>query len=548
MRSRRQLAPLAAAAALLGVGAASCGGSTQPAQGPPSPTPASTSPAAAGAARSPLTSMFEDQTELFRDPSATLDTLRGLGVATVRVYVSWASVAPNAASPSAPGGFAATSPSAYPSSGWAPYDAIDRAAAARGIAVMMTPEGPPPRWAAGPGAPPGTPDDGADWKPSAPAFGAFVRALATRYSGKYAPSGASSPLPRVDQWSIWNEPNYGPQLAPQATEDSTVEVSPALYRDLLNAAWTSLRDTGHARDTILIGELAPRGITGPKYPGNFSGMVPLRFLRALYCVDSALRPLQGPAAAARGCPPSAGESRSFATDNPALFEASGLALHPYPQGRLAPNFVTPGEPDYADLAALPTVESLIDRLAAVYGSHRQLPIYSTEFGYNTDPPYSLGAPMAQAAEYLNWSEYISWRDPRVRTFDQYLLVDPPADSHSRFDTGLEFAGATRKPIYDAWRMPLYLPRTAGSHGVPLDVWGCVRPIAYVSAPRADAAAIQFKPASGRSFKTVKTVKLNRRDCYFDAAIDFPASGTVRIGWSAPGAGRLVSRQVQITLS
>jgi len=547
MRFRRQLAPLAAAAAILGVGVASCGGSKQQPQSPLSPTSTS-SPAVTGAPRPPLRSMFEDQAQLFRDPTGTLATLRSLGVATVRVYVAWGGVAPDATAKQAPSGFDATSPSAYPAAGWASYDAVDRAAAARGIGVMLTPEGPPPRWAAGPGAPPDTPDGGADWKPSASGFGAFVRALATRYSGHYTPAGAASPLPRVEQWSIWNEPNYGPQLAPQAVDDSTVEVSPALYRNLLNAAWNALRATGHGHDTILIGELAPRGITGPRYPGNFSGMVPLRFLRALYCVDASLHRLQGAAATARGCPATAAASQSFASHNPGLFEASGLALHPYPQGALTPTFVTPGEPDYADLAALPKVEGLLDQLVATYGSKRQLPIYSTEFGYNTNPPYGLGAPMAKAAEYLNWSEYLSWRDPRVRTFDQYLLVDPPAGSHSKFDTGLEFANGTPKPIYEAWRMPLYLPLTAGRHGVPLEVWGCVRPVAYASGPGSEEALIQFRPVSGGGFKTVKTVKVSRRDCYFDAPIDFPSSGTVQVSWSAPGVGKLVSRQVQITLT
>jgi hypothetical protein len=353
-------------------------------------------------------------------------------------------------------------------------------------------------------------------------------------------------LPKVTQWSIWNEPNYGPQLAPQATSNSTLEVAPALYRGLVNAAWTALHATGHGRDTILIGELAPRGITGANYPGNFSGMVPLRFLRALYCVDGSLKTLQGAAASQRGCPATAAASRAFAQSNPALFQATGMALHPYPQGAVAPDVVTPHEPDYADLAALPNVEKTLDQIFAAYGSHTQLPLYNTEFGYKTNPPYNLGAPMAKAALYENWSEYISWRDPRMRSWDQYLLVDPPAESRSNFVTGLEFASGSPKPTLDAWRMPIYLPQINGPHGVPLEVWGCARPVLH--APGARKVAIQFRSGPSGAFKTLKTVKITPDDCYFDAPIKFPSSGTVQTLWSAPGQTGIRSRPVQITLS
>ena len=226
-------------------------------------------------------------------------------------------------------------------------------------------------------------------------------------------------------WSVWNEPNYGPELAPQATDHSTVEVAPALYRGLLGAAWTALQQTGHGHDRILFGELAPRGRTTGDNPGNFSGMVPLRFVRALYCVDSNLHPLRGTAAAERDCPTTAAASEQFPSQNPALFHATGFAVHPYPQGALAPDVVTPNEPDYADLASLPKLERMLDTIQQAYGSSKRFDLYSTEFGYKTNPPTPLGPPLQQAAAYLNWSEYISWRDPRIRSYNQYLLSDPP---------------------------------------------------------------------------------------------------------------------------
>ena len=60
----------------------------------------------------------------------------------------------------------------------------------------------------------------------------------------YRAAGSSPPLPRVDFWGIWNEPNYGQDLAPQAI-GSSVELSPNLYRGLLDAGYTSLKATGH---------------------------------------------------------------------------------------------------------------------------------------------------------------------------------------------------------------------------------------------------------------------------------------------------------------
>jgi hypothetical protein len=154
--------------------------------------------------------------------------------------------------------------------------------------------------------------------------------------------------------------------------------------------------------------------------------------------------------------------------------------------------------------------------------------------------------MANASLYENWSEYISWRDPRMRSWDQYLLVDPSAESKSNFVTGLEFASGSPKPTYDAWRMPLYLPQTSGPRGVPLEVWGCARPVLY--APGARKLTIQFRSGPGGPFKTVKTVTVSPDNCYFDVPIKFASSGAVQTSWSAPGQPVLHSRPVPITVS
>jgi hypothetical protein len=73
-------------------------------------------------------------------------------------------------------------------------------------------------------------------------------------------------------------------------------------------------------------------------------------------------------------------------------------------------------------------------------------------------------------------------------------------------------------------------------------------VRYAADPAAHHAAIQFRPASGGAFKTVKTVKVSPQDCYFDSLVRFPSSGTVQIAWSAPGQPAIHSRQIPITLS
>ena len=498
------------------------------------------------ARRTPLISIFEAPQQLASAPAPTLDLLRSLGVQYVRLFVRWSSLAPSPTASSPPAGFDGSSPGAYPAAGWSTYDAAIRDAQARGMHVMLDVGGPAPRWATGAGAPAGPTGV---WKPSAAQFGQFVHAVTARYSGQYNPAGASTPLPRVSFWSIWNEPNLGVNLAPESIDGSTVDTSPAMYRGIVDAAWSALHATGHGHDTILIGELAPYGDAfGGNVPGNFGYMVPLRFVRGLYCVDNSLHPLQGSAAAARGCPTTSAGSKAFAGDHPALFQATGYAVHPYPQGPQPPGAVVTASSDYAYLAVLPRLESLLDALTSSYGSSARFPLYATEYGYFTNPPFQAGAPLTVAAAYLNQAEYISWRNPTLRSWDQYLLVDPPSGGPSHFDSGLEFENGVHKPSYDAYRMPIYLPSTHQSSGQSLEVWGCVRPAYYAAqdTKRQQQVRIELQPSGGGEFKVLRTLPIPDSSCYFDTRVRFPSAGTVRLAWSSPQGPTIYSRSVAVT--
>jgi hypothetical protein len=280
-------------------------------------------------------------------------------------------------------------------------------------------------------------------------------------------------------------------------------------------------------------------------------MVPLRFIRALYCVDTSFHTLTGTAATERGCPADAGASAQFRQQHPALFDATGFADHPYPQGGMPPNAPSPGFPDYADLAVIGNLESTLDRALAAYGSQRQLPIYSTEFGYQTNPPETIARTTdpVTAAYYLNWAEYITWRNPRLRSYDQYLLTDPPgANSAGGFATGLEFANGVPKAMYAAYRMPLHLPVSRASAGRPVEVWGCVRPAAYVPQSQRSKVQIQFRSGGAGAFKTLRSVSLDDPHGYFDVLVAFPSSGGVRLAWSYPNGQTIYSRTAPISVS
>lgn len=526
-----------------------------------------TIPAGRALASTGQEAILQDDTALLTNPTQTLSRLRLLGVAQVRVGVRWLTIAPNAGSHRRPRGFHAISPSAYPAANWTSLDTVVRDAQKDQIAVNFNVVGGAPLWATAPGAPKDKPHP--NWEPSPSEFGSFVRALGTRYSGSYNPQthsntpGNPNDLPAVRFWSVWNEPDYGPSLGPQgAPGHLSIERSPWIYRNLVDAAWTALHATGHGHDVFLFGELAPRGYNNF---GLFSGMKPLRFLRALYCVDSTYRELRGAAAGLRGCPTTAASSRRFRAANPALFQASGFADHPYSRW-YPPNVEATPDPDYSSLALLPGLERALDRLQRVYGSRARFPIWNTEYGYITGPPKHSTKRIpyvspTTAAYFLNWAEYISWRNPRVKSFMQYLLSDPlPAvksTAYGGFASGLLTFSGAQKPTFGAWRLPLYLPAQSGRSGRSLEVWGCARPARYASMDTGGApqsVSIQFQRGGRGTFTTLKAVSITGSGGYFDTHVLFPASGTVRLSWTYPandtmlGPGATVySRYVRVTI-
>jgi hypothetical protein len=488
-------------------------------------------------------SMLEEDVHLLSHPVRTLAILRSLGVGVVRFSVAWNSIAPDPLSRRTPSKFQAADPASYPPSSWTRYDAIVKAAAHDGIQLDFLLTGGAPLWATSP-APKGASQFSAAWKPSPGAYGQFVQAVATRYSGVYTPAGASSPLPRVHFWELWNEPNWGPSLEPQMALNPTRIVSAVRYRELADAAWSALSRSGHDHDTVVIGSLSPRGVNAPPESAlaaavDVSG--PIGFTQTLYCVDSSEHPLRGAAALRAHCPTTAAGSQRFPRRHPALFQATGYGIHPYPIN-LPPTKTDTPNADTVEFSQIPRLEDTLDRVLEGYGSHRQLRIYNTEYGYITNPP-NPGTQYLHpdtAAGYLNWAEYLTWRNARIATTMQYLLYDPPPIKNvfgkGGFATGLILYGGKPKATFYAYRIPIFLPASSASRGDPLEVWGCVRPAryAYLDTHRPQDVQIQFRPEQGGPFQTIKTVRLrSARSCYFDVDVRFPATGAVILRWSYP---------------
>jgi hypothetical protein len=483
-------------------------------------------PAAAQASDSQESTFQDDNSLIYVDKNrlrTNLDVLDSLGVDRLRVTLLWKNVAPQPNSRTRPAGFNATSHEAYGPTAWERYDTLLYEARARGIEVNFNVTGPAPLWATKPAPRQDILDS---FEPNPDEFGAFVAAAGARYSGTWPDSPYVAPenkVPRVTYWSIWNEPNHSGWLTPQWNAESRTAFARAasLYRELLDKAYQGLQLSGHTRDTVLIGETAPKGI---KTRGLKKFVEPLTFLRALYCVDARSRLLKGKAATDLGC---AKDAKTFRAAHPALFAASGYGHHPY-ELILAPTR-KPLSPNWVTLANLGSLTKALDAALRRYGSKRKLPLYLTEYGYQTNPPDRTGVSPARQATYLNQAEYLAYRNKRVKTLAQFLLVDDDIKVPAGFQSGLVTRAGRKKPSFAAYKLPVWVTR----RGATAKVWALLR-----SAPNGKAAkaTIQFRAKGSKKWKTVKTATTKNKRNYLRTSVKVRGKGAVRVRY-----GKVTSR-------
>jgi hypothetical protein len=147
------------------------------------------------------------------------------------------------------------------------------------------------------------------------------------------------------------------------------------------------------------------------------------------------------------------------------------------------------------MLAIRRLGAALDRAARAGRITRRLPIYSTEFGYQTNPPdpFVSTTPPRQA-ELLNKLEEYSYRYARLKSYSQYLLYDDLARSGSSalrwagFQTGLRFSNGKPKPSFDAYMLALVVHK----RGRGVTFWGHVR-------PGTGTRYVQLQRRSGGSF-------------------------------------------------
>ena len=525
-------------------------------------------PAGASASAS-QESIFMDDSEIVfgtdEKVEATFSILRGLGVDRVRVSVLWRLLAPAPTSRTRPafGAGGASDPAAYPAAAWDRYDRIVSAARRNGMELLFSVTAPGPFWAS---SDPARGDPVLD--PSASDFGAFVTAVGRRYSGTYPderpsvappPGGLpllgpppppaqppAEPLPRVRLWSIWNEPHQPGWLRPQAQRigGRTIPASPRVYRGLQDAGFAGLAASGHGADEVLLAETAPRGAL---QPSSATPMRPLLFIRELYCLDKRLKPYTGGAARARGCPVDAAGRRRFVSDHPGLFRSAGWAHHPYGL-EVSPS--TPDrQPDQVTLAVLPRLTSTLDRIFSRYRVNRRLPVWLTEYGYQTDPPDPIiGVSWPRQAAWLNEADYIAHRYRRVRSVAQFLLLDdgpnravPPSDPRyygSTFQSGLVTLEGVRKPAFAAYQRAIHASPSRVRGGESVRLYGQLRP-ARNGAPL--TADVEFRPSGSRSWKTVRRLGVRSFRNNLLVRVRMARSGALRLSWRDPATGNAPQR-------
>jgi hypothetical protein len=517
-------------------------------------------PATAQASPTQMSIMMDDDLLVYRDDSTaarSLTQMKSLGVDTIRVTVLWKTVAEFAKFSKADlaklkgkgkalarlrekarrqnARFKSTNPSTYPVRNWDRYDNLVRAATDRGIRVYFNVTGPGPRWAhetkpKKSSAPQST------YKPSAKEFKRFVVAVGRRFDGTFKDeNGSRAILPRVNMWSLWNEPNQGGWLSPQWERRGSqmVPASPAIYRKLYQAGYQGLVATGHRadNDTILLGETAPLGSDAKT---GKSPMRPKQFIRELFCIGPDGTPYSGAAARARDCGAVG-----------AGLQASGYAHHPYTKN--VPPTQRDASPDALTMANIPELGTLLDEMSATtHGVASGLPLFMTEYGFETNPPDPFsGIPLASQAKFNTLGEYLAWSNPRIASQAQFLLADvAPVRTASKtskgywftYQSGLFFQNGQPKPSAFAYSFP-FVASVAGieeATGNPIfTFWGQVR---FLPNGISDVVQIQWRPKDSSSgWVTVgDPVPLEPFD-YFTAARIAPAAvpGEWRGVWLRP---------------
>jgi hypothetical protein len=168
------------------------------------------------------------------------------------------------------------------------------------------------------------------------------------------------------------------------------------------------------------------------------------------------------------------------------------------------------------------LKRLSNLLEALYRRGRitsRLPIYVTEYGYETNPPdISRGISLRKQARYHGLATFLAWKQPDIAMFAQFLLNDIPPpegvgansmDASRDWHSGLYFYDGRAKPAVQAFKMPFWAEARSLAGRDYVLLFGQVRP--GDGAKRAD---IEIRGADGvwRPVQTVETRATTDSSC------------------------------------
>jgi hypothetical protein len=319
------------------------------------------------------------------------------GVTTTRVDVFWAKTARNR--PSDP-----TDP-ADPAYDFSRYDLIFQSLAKRGITPIVSVYD-TPAWASGGVTEPPQPQPDAAFNRLAPDpddFGAFMTALATRYSGDF-PSPGGEPLPKIDYFEMWNEPNLSGFLLPggwddeSATVDQLTDARLDTYAAMVEAGFEGVKQADPEATVIA-------GVGGPRCSTSRTGIGAVEWLRGLV--------------------------------------ARKIPLDAYSQ------HVYPAAPPLQETTVVPSWSTIGRFLSELDAFRPGLDLYITEAGYTTAATRFRDTQVSEddQAEYLQQIYSLpQLRSERIKTVVWFNLQD-----NADWPAGLLREDGSRKPSYGRFR-------------------------------------------------------------------------------------------------
>lgn len=345
-------------------------------------------------------------------------------------------------------------------------DQAVRNAEVHGFDVLLTSYS-APSWAEGAGRP-GKVDPGT-WKPNPNDYADFGHMLAERYGGSYPPS---NPIPAVEYFQAWNEPNLSSYITPQWK--GKTNQSSDIYVGLLNAFYDEVKAVNPSAKVVAAGT-APYGDP----PGGPKRTQPVRFLQEILCLTPKNK---------KGKCTKAGKAK-----------ADVFAHHPI--NREDPprkHAINKGDVEIADMKELTTVLNKAEKFNTV-GTGGNHEFWADEIWWQTNPPdRKEGVPLKKHARWTAESLYLLWKQ-RVSTaiFLQFrdAKYSPGEPTLASYQTGVYTYEGKKKPSFDAVRFPFVTERK----GKKLKSWGI--------APESGKLTIEAKAKGG--YKKVGAVNAQK---------------------------------------